>query len=226
MKKYIVTLEPEEREVLQQLIRKGKAAARKLTHARILLKADSSAGQTGWTDEQIGEALDVHPSTVANVPRRFVEEGLDAALNPRPGGHRQPKLDGDAEAHLIALVCSQPPEGHQRWTLRLLASRIVELQYLDSVSHETVRQTLKKNELKPCLKEQWCIPPQGNAAFVCQMEDVLEVYKHPYDPAYPQVCMDEVSKQLVSLSATTMSIGVRECVICSSSLNPCGAGGI
>lgn len=144
MKKYIVTLEPEEREVLQRLIRKGRAAARKLTHGRILLKADISTGQTGWTDEQIAQALDVHHSTVANVRQRFVEEGLDAALNPRPGGHRQRKLNGDAEAHLIALVCSQPPEGHQRWTLRLLASRMVELQYVESVSHETVRQTLKK----------------------------------------------------------------------------------
>jgi len=144
MKKYIVTLETEERKLLQQLIRKGKAAARKLTHARILLKADSSEGQPSWTDEQIAQALDIHPATVANVRRRFVEEGLDAALNPRPGGHRRRKLDGDGEAHLIALVCSEPPQGHERWTLRLLAGRMVELQYVDSVSHETVRQTLKK----------------------------------------------------------------------------------
>jgi transposase len=144
MKKYIVTLELEERELLQQLIRKGKAAARKLTHARILLKADSSEGQLGWTDEQIAQALDIHYSTVANVRRRFVEEGLDAALNPRSGGHRPRKLDGDAEAHLIALVCGEPPQGHERWTLRLLADRMVELGYVDAVSHETVRQTLKK----------------------------------------------------------------------------------
>lgn len=144
MKKYIVTLEPEEREFLKHLIRKGRAAARKLTHARILLKADSSEGQPGWTDERIAQALEVHPATVANVRRRFVEEGLDAALNPRPGGHRPRKLDGDAEAHLIALVCSQAPEGHERWTLRLLADRMVGLEYVDSVSHETVRQTLKK----------------------------------------------------------------------------------
>jgi transposase len=144
MKKYIVTLEPEERELLQQLIRKGKAAARKLTHARILLKADSGKGQPGWTDEQIAQALDIHPSTVANVRRRLVEEGLDAALSPRPGGHRRRKLDGDAEAHLIALVCGEPPQGHERWTLRLLADHMVELGYVDAVSHETVRQTLKK----------------------------------------------------------------------------------
>ena len=144
MKKYIVTLEPEERELLQQFVHKGKASARKLTHARILLKADSAAGQSEWTDEQISQALDVHPATVANVRRRLVEEGLDAALNPRPGGHRPRKLDGDAEAHLIALACSQPPQGHQSWTLRLLANRLVELEHVDSVSHETVRQTLKK----------------------------------------------------------------------------------
>lgn len=144
MKKYIVTLEPEEREFLEHLIRKGRTAARKLTHARILLKADSSEGQPGWTDERIAQGLEVHPATVANVRRRYVEEGLDAALNPRPGGHRPRKLDGDAEAHLIALVCSQSPEGHGRWTLRLLANRMVELEYVDSVSHETVRQTLKK----------------------------------------------------------------------------------
>ncbi len=144
MKRYVVTLESEERELLQQLIHKGKAAARKLTHARILLRADSAKGQSGWTDEQISQALDVHPATVANIRRRFVEEGLDAALNPRPGGHRPRKLDGEAEAHLIALICSQPPEGHQGWTLRLLADRMVELNYVDDVSHETVRQTLKK----------------------------------------------------------------------------------
>jgi transposase len=145
MKKYIVTLEPEERELLQQLIRKGKAAARKLTRARILLKADSSAGQPGWTDEQIAQALDIHYTTVANVRRRWVEQGLEAALNRRPPTRQyERKLDGEAEAHLIALACSGPPEGHQRWTLRLLADKMVELRYVDSVSHETVRQTLKK----------------------------------------------------------------------------------
>jgi len=144
MKKYIVTLEPKEREMVQRVIRKGRAAARKLMHARILLKADSSEGQPGWTDERIAQALDIHCATVANVRRRFVEEGLDAALTPRSGGHRPRKLDGDAEAHLIALACGEPPQGHERWTLRLLADRMVELEYVDTVSHETVRQTLKK----------------------------------------------------------------------------------
>ena len=145
MKKYVVTLELEERELLQQLIRKGKAAARKLTRARILLKADSSEGQPGWTDEQIAQALDIHCSTVANVRRRLVEQGWEAALNRRPPTRQyERKLDGDAEAHLIALVCGEPPQGHERWTLRLLADRMVELGYVDAVSHETVRQTLKK----------------------------------------------------------------------------------
>jgi transposase len=149
MKKYIVKLSTEERESLLDLIRSGKASARRLTHARILLKADSAEGQPGWTDQQISEALDVHPTTVANVRQRLVEEGFTAALQPHLSGHRARKLDGDSEAHLIAMACSQPPSGHQRWTLRLLADRMVELNYVDSVSHETVRQTLKKTNSSP-----------------------------------------------------------------------------
>ncbi len=144
MKKYIVKLSAEERDTLLNLIRSGKASARRLTHARILLKADSVEGAPGWTDQQISEALDVHPTTVANVRHRLVEAGFDATLQPHPSGHRARKLDGDSEAPLIAMACSQPPSGHHRWTLRLLANPMVELDYVDTVSHETVRQTLKK----------------------------------------------------------------------------------
>ena len=93
------------------------------------------------------------------------------------------KLDGEQEAHLIALVCSAPPEGHQRWTLRLLADKMVVLEYVESVSHETVRQVLHKNELKPWQRQEWCIPPEANAEFVYHMEDVLDVYKRPADPS-------------------------------------------
>jgi transposase len=149
MKRYLVTLTNQERQELHSLINRGKAPARTLTRARILLKADSAQGQTSWTDEEISEALEVHPATVANVRRRFVTEGLDRALHRRPSGHRPRKLDGEAEAHLIALACSHPPRGQQRWTLRLLANRLVELQYVDTVSHETVRQTLKKPRSSP-----------------------------------------------------------------------------
>lgn len=153
MKKYRVTLTEEERHELQQLLSKGKAAARKLLHARILLKADGSEGHDEWKDEAIHTALDVSISTIERVRERFVEEGLQAALEhkaPRREYKRKlngEKLNGEQQAHLVALVCGQPPEDRQRWTLRLLAEKLVELDYVDTVSNETVRQVLKKMNL-------------------------------------------------------------------------------
>ena len=141
-KKYIVTLTQEERETLRQMHSAGEESARKLTRARILLKADE-----GWTDKAICQALDVHTSTVERARRRFLEEGFEAALNRRPPRRDyERKLDGNAEAHLIALACSSPPAGQKHWTLRLLAEKLVTLKQvdIDSVSHETVRQVLKK----------------------------------------------------------------------------------
>ena len=144
-KKYRVTLTAEEREQLTALVSKGKAAARALTHARILLKTDEAAGGPGWTDAAVCEALDVGLCTVMRVRERFVEEGLAAALRPRPSSYVQPrKLDGYLEAHLVTLACSEAPEGHARWSLRLLADRFVALGHLEEISHETIRQTLKK----------------------------------------------------------------------------------
>jgi transposase len=146
MKKYIVTLTDEERLDLEQLVRTGKAAAYKITHARVLLKADASEGGPAWTDEQIAGALDVSRATVERLRQRFVEEGLEAALCRRKQARpsRERTFDGAAEARLIALACSQPPVGRASWTLRLLAEKLVELEVVDSVSHETVRQALKK----------------------------------------------------------------------------------
>ncbi len=199
MKKYIVKLAKEERADLSKLIAQGKASARKLTHARILLKADSSQDGPGWTDEAISEALEVGTATVERVRQRLVEEGMAAALNRhRPHTPRLRKLDGEQEAHLIALACSQPEEGQERWTLQLLADKLVQLQVVESISRETVRQVLAHNELKPWLHKQWCIPPKSNAEFVYQMEEVLSVYTRPYEERRPQVCLDETSKQLVS----------------------------
>jgi transposase len=146
MKRYRVTLRAEEREELGRLLARGKADVRKLKHAQILLKADQAEAGPGWADERLAEALEVGLTTVQRLRRRFVEEGLAAALSPYRGGKRLyvTKLDGEQEAHLIALACSTPPEGQDRWTLRLLAGRMVELQHVDTLSHETVRQTLKK----------------------------------------------------------------------------------
>jgi transposase len=147
MKKYRVTLTEEERKNLEQLISRGKGAARKLLHARILLKADETVG---WSDERISEALDVSLSTIGRVRERFVEEGVIAALERKaPNRVYQRRLDGVQEAHLVALVCSPPPEDQGRWTLKLLAEKMVELDYVESVSKETVRQTLKKMNLSP-----------------------------------------------------------------------------
>jgi len=149
-KKYIVTLTAEERSMLEDMTRSGKAAARKITHARVLLKADVAAGGPGWPDEQIAGALDVSASTVRRIRLLFVEEGLDVALNPRPAQRAYPtKLDGAGEAHLIALTCGAAPEGHARWSTRLLADRFVALGHVAALSHETVRRTLKKASCSP-----------------------------------------------------------------------------
>ena len=146
-KKYIVNLTPEERQELEQLISSGTERARKLTRARILLKADE-----GWTDRAISQALDVGTATVERLRKRFVEWGGIAAIERRkPRRQYKRKLDGDAEARLIALACSAPPEGRECWTLRLLAEKLVTLEGVDieSISYETVRTTLKKTNSSP-----------------------------------------------------------------------------
>ena len=137
--KYVVELSEEERVRLQTLIRRGKASVRMVARARVLLKADE-----GCTDEAIAAALDVGTATVGRIRKRFVEWGLEQALReqPRPGQRR--KLSGKQEAHVVAVACSTPPEGHARWTLRLLAGKVVELGFTPSISPETVRQVLKK----------------------------------------------------------------------------------
>jgi len=143
-KKFIVTLTKEERRMLQEMLSRGKAAARKLMHARILLKADA-AGGPDWNDETIAETLELGRATVERVRKEFVEEGLEAALERRkPRRQYLRKLDGDGEAHLVALACQEPPEGRSRWTLKLLADRMVQLEYVDQISYQTVRRTLKK----------------------------------------------------------------------------------
>ena len=145
-KKYPAILSEAEREHLKSLIAAGTAPARKLTHARILLKADQSPEGPGWVDEKVAEAVEVSQPTVCRVRKQYFEEGLEAALNRRPPNreyHR--KLDGEEEARLIALACSEPPEGRARWSLRLLADKLVELEIVEEeISYQTVRRILKK----------------------------------------------------------------------------------
>ena len=145
-KKYVVRLRPKQRKRCMDLVRAGAAPARTLMHARVLLKTDSRPAGPAWTDAAISEALDVSTVTVATIRRRFVTDGLDAALSHYRGPNREyrRKLDGRQEAHLVALACSKPPEGRKQWSLRLLADKMVELQYVDSLSYMTVARTLKK----------------------------------------------------------------------------------
>ncbi len=162
MKKYIVKLMQEERGDLQKLISQGEAPARKLTHARILLKADSSEAGPGWSDLAISEALQVGTATVERVRERFVEEGLEAALRRhRACSPRLRKLDGEQEAHLIALVCSPPEEGQEHWTLQLLADKLVELHIVESIARETIRQVLKKTNSSPGSKRSGALHPRA-----------------------------------------------------------------
>ena len=146
-KRYRVTLTEEERQDLQKMVSVGKAAARKLVRARILLLADQAEG-VAKADSEIGEALNCGRATVERVRKQFVEEGLEAVLQPKPSNRvYERKMDGRTEAHLIALACGGPPAGRARWTLRLLGDQMVGLGHLESLSHETVRRTLKKTNL-------------------------------------------------------------------------------
>ena len=151
MKKHIVELSKDERRTLKKLITSGRGPARMFTRARILLKADQSNEGPSWPDERISEALEVTVQTIERVRKQLVEEGFDAVLSRREYKQKvsRKKIDGNVEAHLIALSCSDPPEGRARWTLRLLADKIVELGYVKSISHEAIRQTLKKTSSNP-----------------------------------------------------------------------------
>jgi transposase len=149
-RKFTVALLPEERATLTALVSTGRAAARTQAHARVLLKADAGPAGPGWTDEQIRDALDVSLKTIARIRRAFVDHGVEAALYRRqPRTPRPRKLDGRAEAHLLALHCSPPPDGRERWTLQLLTDRFVDLSVSPPVSDETVRRVLKQMRSNP-----------------------------------------------------------------------------
>jgi hypothetical protein len=146
--KYFVSLTAEERSCLEKLLSSGEAPARKLRRAQILLKSDSSEGGPNWTYEAICNAFDVNSVTVTNIRKDFSEGRLEQALNrKKPEREYKHRLDGHAEAHLVAMVCGEAPEGYDRWTLRLLKDRFVKLEIVESVSHETIRATLKKINL-------------------------------------------------------------------------------
>ena len=189
--RYVVTLSSQERATLRELVKGGSRQVRRIKRAQVLLAADAGA-----TDEQIAKNVSVGTSTVFRTRRRFVEEGLEAALSEesRPGGER--KLSPKEEALLVAVACSAPPKGFARWTLELLAGRLIQLTCHKRLSRETVRRRLAEKELKPWQKKMWCIP-KIDTEYVARMEDVLDLYAEPADPARPVVCVDETPRQLI-----------------------------
>ncbi|WP_233560621.1 IS630 family transposase [Halobellus sp. Atlit-38R] len=192
-KQHVVELSAEDRNTLDWFVSTGTRKAEDITRARILLKADE-----GLTDAQICEHLGCSIGTPYRTRKAFTERGLAAIHRRKPDREYDRKLDGDAEARLIKLACSDPPEGHARWTLHLLADELVTLDEIDfeSVSHETVRQRLKKNTLKPHLYDYWAIPAEDEGQFAYHIEDVLDLYHEPYDQNRPVICFDETSKAL------------------------------
>src|SRR6476619_4041434 len=204
VKKYVVRLSGEEREQLAALTRKGRGPAQRLMKARILLKADASEAGEGWSDNQIIEALETSTSMVYRVRKQLVEDGLKAVWSRKPrAAPSVPKIfDGEKEAKLIALACSQPPKGRARWTLRLLEDKVVELNIVDRASDSTIGRTLKKTVSSRIAGNAVVIPPKANSAFVAAMEDVLAVYTRPHNADYPLVCLDETSKQLIAETRT------------------------
>lgn len=148
--KYVVNLSKTERSQLKELISSGEGSARQIRRAYILLKSDSSCGGPNWKYQAICDAYEVSSLTVYNVRKNYIEGGLKRAiLRKKPERVYERRLDGEGEAHLIALACSEPPDGYERWSLRLLKDRMVRLEIVESISHETIRQTLKKTSSSP-----------------------------------------------------------------------------
>lgn len=195
MPRYIVTLTNEEIQELKTLIQKGGKGYR-IKHAQILLKLDEKPENEAWTYDRIKDAYSASRSTIAGVAQRFVMDGLEAALGRKIQENRRRKVTGDVEARICAIACSQPPEGASRWTMQAIADELIRLEVVDYITDSTVCEVMKKNEIKPWLVKEWCIP-QADAEFVAKMEDVLDVYQRPYDPLCPVVCIDETSKQLI-----------------------------
>jgi transposase len=188
---YRVDLNQVERTELEILSSRGKHASRKLKRAQILLAADAGA-----SDAEIERTLGVGGSTVYRTKRRFVEDGVAAALSEQPRTGAARKLTGKEEALLVATACSSPPAGCKRWTLELLADEVVRLTEHEELSRETVRRRLAENHLKPWRKDMWCIP-KVDAEYVARMEDVLDLYGEEPDPKRPVVCFDESPNQLI-----------------------------
>jgi transposase len=197
---YEVVLSRAETARLMDITHKGSGhSARVIMHANILLKTDDGNLFRKKNVREIAEMFSISPTTVNQVRKTYANEGLDAALNRRTRltAPVLSKITGDFEAQVIATALSSAPKGNARWTLRLLAEHCMEKQYVVSISHSAIGEMLNTNEVKPHLSKYWCIPKGSDAGFVMHMEDVLSVYKRPYNPRIPVICMDEKPIQLL-----------------------------
>lgn len=197
-RKYTISLTNSQRKKLNSIVSKGTSHARTIRRAQALLKLDSNAMDCCSVDEVLG-VLGMSRKTLGNIHKDFQARGVECIhRKKRSKPPVESKITGEVEAHLIAMACHSAPEGYCRWTLRLLSERMVQMSYIDRISHTTVGKVLKKNCLKPHLVEEWCIPKEQSADFVACMEDVLEVYSRPYDERHPVLCMDEKPLQLLA----------------------------
>ena len=200
--KYTIQLSQENREELNSVVSKRTSPAQTIRRAQILLRLDVNT-ENRCDAKELQKVLGVSRNTISNVLIDYHRRGVDCIHRARRKSPPvESKITGEVEAHLIAMACHNPPAGYSKWTLRLLSERMVQMKYIDSISHTTVGKVLKENRLKPHLVEEWCIPKEQSADFAACMEDVLEVYSRPYDERYPVVCMDEKPLQLLAESRT------------------------
>lgn len=196
--KIIITLTLKDQKFLEKLLSKGTAPARTIRRAQILLNSNRK-GKKQYTAEELADLLSTKKQTISRVLKEYEVSGIECIYRKkRKTPPVESKITGEVEAHVIAMACHNPPEGYCRWTLRLLSERMVQMNYIDKISHTTVGKILKENSLKPHLVEEWCIPKEQSADFAACMEDVLEVYSRPYDERFPVVCMDEKPLQLLA----------------------------
>lgn len=196
VKKYLVSLTEAGQNELQDITRRRNAKAPAVKRAYVLLAADENG--ENLPDSEMARRYKVTTRCIEGLRKRFVENGFsEAVYGKKRTVSKEKTFDGRVEAHLVALRCSDPPQGHSAWTLHLLAEQMVRLGYVESISHESVRQLLKKNQLKPWRQKEWVIPT-ASAEFVCAMEEVLDVYEQSYDESHPVVCLDESPHQLIS----------------------------
>lgn len=197
-----IALSIEEQATLQQVVSKGISPARTIRRANVLLKYFEICNEICKNEDRICKLLDavgISRATFNTILNDFLVRGIDCIYRKKrktPPVER--KVTGEVEAHLIALACHTPPSGYCKWTLRLLSEKMVQMNYIDNISHTTVGKVLKENSLKPHIVKEWCIPKAQSSDFIACMEDVLEVYSRPYDERYPVVCMDEKPLQLLA----------------------------